>query len=62
MPDELSHQAGTLLLSVCASKSQAKYMYFSSSLTKLSQLQCSVSEEPGKKLELRFKIRKMVLK
>ena len=49
MPDELSHQAGTLLLSVCASKSQAKYMYFSSSLTKLSQLQCSVSEEPGKK-------------
>ena len=62
MPDQLSHDAGTLLLSVCASKSQGKYMYFSSSLTKLSQLVCSVSEELGKILELRLRIRKMVLK
>ena len=61
MPDELSHQAGTLLLSVCASKSQAKYMYFSSSL-KNSVNYSVVSEEPGKKLELRLKRRKMVLK
>ena len=47
MPDELSHQAGTLLLSVCASKSQAKYMYFKPDKAQtISQLVCSVSEEP----------------
>ena len=63
MPDDLSHEAGTLLLSVCASKSQAKYMYFKPDKAQsISQLVCSVSEEPWKILELRLKIRKMVFK